>query len=120
MLAKRSDHALHRRGLLIGGTMDVVDLCAGDGWFTLQIAKIARQVLAIDIDPPMLDVARHRLSEGGIDNCEFIVGDAYDIAKLAGPADFVFMITIIITLNTTIINTSMCIEITTCGRLSST
>lgn len=71
--------------------MDVVDLCAGDGWFTLQIAKIARHVLAIDIDQPMLDVARHRLSEGGIDNCEFIVGDAYDIAKLAGPADFVFM-----------------------------
>ena len=26
--------------------MDVVDLCAGDGWFTLQIAKIARQVVA--------------------------------------------------------------------------
>jgi SAM-dependent methyltransferase len=24
-------------------------------------------------------------------NCDFIVGDAYDIAKLAGPTDFVFM-----------------------------
>jgi len=71
--------------------MDVVDLCSGDGWFTLQIGKIARHVLAIDIDPPMLEVARHRLAESGITNCEFIAGDAYDIAKLAGPADFVFM-----------------------------
>jgi ubiquinone/menaquinone biosynthesis C-methylase UbiE len=71
--------------------MDVVDLCSGDGWFTLQIAKIARHVLAIDIDPTMLEVARHRLAESGIANCEFIAGDAYDIAKLAGPADFVFM-----------------------------
>ena len=71
--------------------MDVIDLCSGDGWFTLQIAKIARHVLAIDIDQPMLDVARHRLLESGIDNCEFIAGDAYDIAELAGPADFVFM-----------------------------
>jgi cyclopropane fatty-acyl-phospholipid synthase-like methyltransferase len=30
--------------------MDVVDLCSGDGWFTHQIAKIARHVTAIDID----------------------------------------------------------------------
>src|SRR5262249_56225184 len=30
--------------------MDVVDLCCGDGWFTLQIAKIAAHVVAIAID----------------------------------------------------------------------
>jgi ubiquinone/menaquinone biosynthesis C-methylase UbiE len=71
--------------------MDVIDLCAGDGWFTLQIAKIARHVSAIDIDPNLLEVAKHRLTEGGINNCKFIAGDAYAIAKLAGPADFVFM-----------------------------
>jgi SAM-dependent methyltransferase len=29
--------------------------------------------------------------ESGVINCDFIAGDAYDIAKLAGPADFVFM-----------------------------
>jgi SAM-dependent methyltransferase len=71
--------------------MDVIDLCSGDGWFTLQIAKIARHVSAIDIDLTMLEVAKHRLVEGGITNCEFIAGDAYDLAKLARPADFVFM-----------------------------
>ena len=71
--------------------MDVIDLCSGDGWFTLQIAKVARHVSAIDIDPTLLEVARHRLLESGVANCKFIAGDAYDIAKLAGPADFVFM-----------------------------
>jgi len=71
--------------------MEVIDLCSGDGWFTLQIAKVARHVSAIDIDPALLDVARHRLAESGIANCEFIAGDAYDIAKLARPADLVFM-----------------------------
>ena len=70
---------------------DVIDLCSGDGWFTLQIAKVARHVSAIDIDPTLLEVARHRLVESGVTNCEFIAGDAYDIAKLAGAADFVFM-----------------------------
>ena len=70
--------------------MDVIDLCAGDGWFTLQ-AKVARHVSAIDIDPHFLEVARHRLAENGVTNCALIAGDAYDIAKLAAPADFVFM-----------------------------
>ena len=45
--------------------MDVIDLCSGDGWFTLQIAKLARHVVAIDIDPALLEVTRHRLTEGG-------------------------------------------------------
>jgi SAM-dependent methyltransferase len=72
--------------------MDVIDLCSGDGWFTLQIAKIAKHVTAIDIDPTLLDVARHRLTEGGATNCDFVAGDAYALAEmLSGPVDFVFM-----------------------------
>ena len=72
--------------------MEVVDLCSGDGWFTLQIAKIARHVIAIDIDPSLLEVARHRLTESGTTNCDFVAGDAYELAKLvSGPADFVFL-----------------------------
>ena len=61
--------------------MDVIDLCSGDGWFTLQIAKRARLVVAVDIDPVLLEVIRHRLREANISNCEFIAGDAYDAAR---------------------------------------
>jgi SAM-dependent methyltransferase len=72
--------------------MTVIDLCSGDGWFTLQIARRARRVLAVDIDAALLDVARVRLREGGITNCEFLVGNAYEIAKLTGQlVDLVFM-----------------------------
>jgi protein-L-isoaspartate O-methyltransferase len=72
--------------------MEVVDLCSGDGWFTLQIAKIASHVVAIDIDPELLAVARHRLAENGTTNCDFLAGNAYDLAKLTPrPADFIFM-----------------------------
>lgn len=71
--------------------MSAVDLCAGDGWFTLPMAKIASNVAAIDIDPVLLDQARKRLKDGNAANCDFIHGDAYDVAKLAGPADFIFM-----------------------------
>ena len=72
--------------------MDVIDLCSGDGWFTLQIAKIARHVIAIDIDHKLLDTARTRLSESKQLNCMFIVGDAYAIATLVDrQVDFVFL-----------------------------
>src|SRR5712692_2897412 len=71
---------------------DVVDLCSGGGWFTLQIAKLARHVVAIDIDPDLLQVARHRLAESSVMNCDFVSGDAYDLAQLwPRPVDFVFM-----------------------------
>jgi ubiquinone/menaquinone biosynthesis C-methylase UbiE len=52
--------------------MDVVDLCSGDGWFTLQIAKVASHVVAIDIDENLIEVARVRLSESNIANCTFV------------------------------------------------
>jgi SAM-dependent methyltransferase len=72
--------------------MDVVDLCSGDGWFTLQIAKIARHVIAIDIDGRLLETARLRLAESGQSNCTFVEGNAYDIAALVDrPVDFVFL-----------------------------
>ena len=72
--------------------MDVIDLCAGDGWFTLPIARIARHVTAIDIDAALLDVARQRLIENAVTNCDFVAGDAYDLVELTGrPADFVYM-----------------------------
>jgi SAM-dependent methyltransferase len=76
---------------LIAGT-EAIDLCAGDGWFTLHIAKAARHVVAIDIDRTMLEAARHRLGQNGIGNCDFVVGDAYEVNKLVPrPADFLFL-----------------------------
>jgi SAM-dependent methyltransferase len=72
--------------------MDVVDLCCGDGWFTSEMAKVARRVLAIDIDRNMLDVARDRLTKAGATNCELVEGDAYELTTLAGRlVDFVLM-----------------------------
>ena len=72
--------------------MEVIDLCSGDGWFTLQIAKIACHVVAIDIDGGMLDLARRRLLQNRVANYELVQGDAFEIRKLAPrPADFVFL-----------------------------
>lgn len=72
--------------------MTVIDLCSDDGWFTLQIAKIANHVIAVDIEAELLSVAKLRLTESGFTNCTFVEGNAYDIAELVPPrADFVFL-----------------------------
>ena len=77
-------------GLTAGAT--AIDLCAGTGWFTLPMARIARHVTAVDIDGALLDVARRRLGEAGLSNCRFAEADAYDLAKVVpAPVDFVFL-----------------------------
>jgi ubiquinone/menaquinone biosynthesis C-methylase UbiE len=81
---------LNQVGIRAG--MTVIDLCSGDGWFTLQIAKIAGHVVAVDIDTKLLAVARLRLAESGLMNCDFVEGSAYDVAKLVlQRVDFVFL-----------------------------
>lgn len=76
----------------LGASTDVIDLCSGDGWFTVPIARVARQVFAIDIDGRLLAVARQRAVESNVHNCSFITGDAYDVATLVlAPVDLVFL-----------------------------
>jgi SAM-dependent methyltransferase len=76
----------------VAASVEAIDLCSGDGWFTLWIAKVARRVTAIDIDPTLIEVARRRLAEGGATNCDLVIGDACEVARLAPrPADIVFM-----------------------------
>lgn len=70
----------------------VVDLCSGDGWFTLPLAKIAKTVIAIDIDARLIETSRIRLAEAGVTNCAFVEADAYDLAKvIVKPVDYVFL-----------------------------
>jgi SAM-dependent methyltransferase len=81
------------RDMGVARGMRVVDLCCGDGWFTLPLARIARNVVAIDIDPKMVEAAKVRFAErGGVPNCIFAVADAYHIARVVRePVDHVFL-----------------------------
>ena len=71
--------------------MTVVDLCCGDGWFTSKLPSRPTASLGSN-RASVADVARLRLAESEVTNCEFIEGDAYDLANLiSGPVDFVFL-----------------------------
>ena len=72
--------------------MVVVDLCCGDGLFTLPMAQIAERVVGIDFDPDIIEQARARLRAVGSDRCRLVVGDAYKVADLVDEkADLVVM-----------------------------
>lgn len=75
----------------LGADMGVIELWCGDGWFTVQIAKLARHMTAIDIDADRVKVARQRLAEDGMANCSFIFGVACVLGRLVRePVDLVF------------------------------
>jgi SAM-dependent methyltransferase len=72
--------------------MVAVDLCCGDGLFTVPLAHIAKRVYAIDIDLAVLNNARSRVAATGPTNCEFVVADAMTVdAVLPEPVDYVFL-----------------------------
>jgi SAM-dependent methyltransferase len=76
----------------VRSSMDVVDLCCGDGLFTVPLAGMSRHVIAIDIDAGMLALARDKVAAAGATNCEFIEGNAYAIAELVRiPVHFVLV-----------------------------
>jgi len=71
--------------------MDAVDLCSGNGWVTLPMARMARRVLAVDIDAAMLDAARAYLEQHRVANVTYREADAYALPEFAQDADFIFM-----------------------------
>jgi ubiquinone/menaquinone biosynthesis C-methylase UbiE len=87
------DPAKVLRDVGVNADMDVVDLCSGDGWFTFPLSRIARSVIAIDIDAALLEAAKVRITErGGAPNCIFVEADAYNIEKVVRqPVDHVFL-----------------------------
>lgn len=72
---------------------NAIDLCCGDGLFTLPLAQVARRVIAIDIDPVMLHRTEDKLSRSGMTNYELIEADAGSLQALVQPqsADMVLV-----------------------------
>jgi SAM-dependent methyltransferase len=52
----------------------------------------SRHVVAIEIDPDLLEQARRRVAKTEMGNCDFVAGNANELPTLVWfPADFVFM-----------------------------
>ncbi|GBP37832.1 Trimethylguanosine synthase [Eumeta japonica] len=69
----------------------IVDAFCGAGGNAIQFAWTCERVIAIDIDPVKIELARHNASVYGVaDRIEFIVGDFFELAPRL-TADVVFL-----------------------------
>ncbi|MEE8433203.1 MAG: class I SAM-dependent methyltransferase, partial [bacterium] len=72
----------------------VVDLCCGDGYFTAPLARLVQpaEVIAVDLSPDMLRMAKEEVAASGADNVTFIEGNADDLPELVTePVDLVII-----------------------------
>jgi len=84
MMAPFADIIMERAAIKPGET--VLDIGCGAGSLSIRAAKTAKRVTGMDISEPLLKVARRRMA--GIDNVDFILGDAA-IEQLQDRADVV-------------------------------
>lgn len=63
------------------GGKNIIDLYCGAGTIGLSMAKKAKSVIGVEIIPEAVDDARLNAADNGIENAEFICGDATFAAK---------------------------------------
>ena len=83
------------RQLLLSPGMVVCDMGCGNGYWSLPMAQDVGpdgKVLAVDIQPEMLDKLRARAAKKNIDNVEPILGDVDDPNLPKGKVDLLLMV----------------------------
>ena len=68
----------------------VLDMGCGPGTITVGLARRARAVVGVDTSAEMVDSARRRAADAGLDNASFEVGSAYDLPWDGGSFDVVY------------------------------
>ncbi len=67
----------------------VLEMGCGTGSTALLLAPHVREIVATDVSSMMVDIARDKAKEGGVDNADFRVLTAENTAKLSEPFDVV-------------------------------
>lgn len=70
--------------------MDVADLGAGDGSFSLLLARRARRVIAVDNAARMLEVGREQALKAELTNVDFRQGDMEELPLTDGEVELAF------------------------------
>jgi ubiquinone/menaquinone biosynthesis C-methylase UbiE len=78
------------RELGLDETHTLVDLGAGTGAVALAAARVCRRVVAVDVSPAMLAVAREEADRRGVRNVELVRQGFLTYEHAGEPADFVY------------------------------
>ena len=81
-----------KRCCLHDSNIVIVDAFTGAGGNAIQFARFCSQVIAIDIDPKKIEIARHNAKIYGVDHkIEFLCGNFLDICPRLRDVDVVFL-----------------------------
>jgi ubiquinone/menaquinone biosynthesis C-methylase UbiE len=72
----------------------VVDFGCGPAYYTIEIAKKAKAVIAIDISPAMLSKAQNKAAKAGTKNIQFLQSDGRKIQCPDGSVDKILLVTV--------------------------
>jgi len=88
--SRRAEQALcaARLPALLAGSGRVLEIGAGTGIFTLDLARHCREVVAVDISPRMLAILERKAEAAGIGNIRPVLGDV-ETLELEGRFDAV-------------------------------
>ena len=73
--------------LALKNTDTVLEIGSGSGYMAALLAAKAEFVYTVDIDPAMVDMARHNLAKAGVANVSVDLGDAAQGWPLYAPYD---------------------------------
>lgn len=68
----------------------VLEIAAGTGQFTLELARVADRLVATDISPAMVERLRQRVTEAGLESVDCTVMSAYELDAPDASFDAVF------------------------------
>lgn len=92
---REEDCALLLKALDVKPGQTVCDIGCGNGFYTLQLAKLVGptgRVLAVDIQPEMLRMLNARAKEAGLDNIELIHGTQVDPKLAPDSVDLILLV----------------------------
>lgn len=83
------ERTIERTGALLGAGDTVLELGCGTGTTALRLAPRVARLLATDVSPEMITIAREKAVQAGIGNVEFAVASATEPAWQEGSFDAV-------------------------------
>ena len=76
---QRWDHSIHYHSILLDNVPKhatrALDIGCGNGMLTRSLCTLVPHVIGIDVDPPMVALARSE-TDASIENIEYVLGDA--------------------------------------------
>jgi ubiquinone/menaquinone biosynthesis C-methylase UbiE len=72
----------------------VVDFGCGPGYFTMELAKKAQSVVAVDLSSEMLEKAQNKAEKAGVKNIQFLQSNGTSIQLKDNSVDVILLVTV--------------------------